>query len=226
MLLCNPHSQVAMTSVRIALIDYGAGNLHSAQRALEAGGAKVLVVSDPQHLAQVDADALVLPGVGAFDPVMRRIKAKGLRGEILEQAHYKPVLGICIGMQILFDGSEEGDEYGLGLVPGWIHRFMPQPGVVIPHMGWNQIKMVPTALSPGVAADPWVYFVHSYYPAPQDKSAVIATCQHGEQHFCAAVRVGNVWGTQFHPEKSGTLGLKILENFVADVACQTQPLLL
>ncbi|WP_287128268.1 imidazole glycerol phosphate synthase subunit HisH [Candidatus Cyanaurora vandensis] len=202
--------------MRLALIDYGAGNLHSARRAFEFGGATVEVTADPGVLAQ--ADGLVLPGVGAFDPTMTKLEGLGLREVILAQARRKPLLGICIGLQVLFEGSEEGSRPGLGLIPGVCRRFHPEPSLNVPHMGWNQLETVANPLWTGLAERPWVYYVHTYFPVPTDPSVVIARSQHGHQLFCAAVQQGLVWGTQFHPEKSSQAGLQIVRNFLSQVA--------
>jgi len=202
--------------VKIALIDYGAGNLHSARRAFEAGGADVVVTGDPEVLAQ--ADGLVLPGVGAFDPTMAKLQ--DLREPILTLARQKPFMGICIGLQVLFEGSDEGETPGLGLLSGRCRRFEASPGVQVPHMGWNQLDLVANPLWQGVPEQPWVYFVHSYFPDPADPAVVIAHSTHGTQRFCAAIHQGLIWGTQFHPEKSGTLGLGIIRNFLAQVAAR------
>jgi len=201
--------------LHLALIDYGAGNLHSARRALEAGGARVTVTDDPEVFNK--ADGLVLPGVGAFDPTMARLRQLGLDEGIREAVQHKPFLGICVGLQVLFEGSEEGNAAGLGLIRGQIRRFAPEPALTIPHMGWNQLDLSPDPLWIDAPAHPWTYFVHSYYPAPSDPSVVIATTQHGSQRFCAAIRQGKLWGTQFHPEKSGTVGLRMIRNFLAQV---------
>ncbi len=209
-----------MPALQIALIDYGAGNLHSARRALEAGGAEVWVTADPKRLAA--ADGLVLPGVGAFDPTMLKIESLGLRQPICEQARLKPLLGVCIGLQVLFESSEEGERPGLGLVGGQIQRFRPEPQLTIPHMGWNQLLLKDSLLWQMVAPASWVYFVHSFFPVPSMPEVMIATSQHGTQTFCAAIQQGRIWGTQFHPEKSGAVGLTIVRNFLTQVAAHKQ----
>jgi glutamine amidotransferase len=142
---------------------------------------------------------------GLIDPI-RQIVATG-----------KPFLGICVGLQVLFDGSEEGREPGLGIISGKIRRFQPEPGITIPHMGWNQLTLTqPDApLWQAVKTGDWVYFVHSYYPEPTDPATVAATVTHGSQTVTAAVAQDNVMAVQFHPEKSSTIGMQILSNFVA-----------
>ncbi len=197
----------------IAVLDYGIGNLHSAQKALEKMGADARLTVDPGVVA--DADGVVLPGVGAFGACMRSLRAAGLEQPALDAvASGRPFLGICVGMQMLFDGSEEdGDAIGLGVIPGTV-RWIP-PGVKIPQMQWNRLRML-RAGDPMLAElgdDPWVYFVHSLHGVPVDPVVVAATCEYGVE-LNAAFRLGNVFATQFHPEKSGTTGLQLLANFV------------
>jgi glutamine amidotransferase len=209
----------AMKAVRLAVIDYDAGNLHSACKGLERAGAEVQLVTEPAGLAAFDG--LVLPGDGAFDPAMQQLRARGF-GEAIRQAieRQQPFLGICIGLQVLFEDSEEGTEPGLGIVPGRVQRFRPEPGLRIPHMGWNQLHLTQpdSLLWAGIPEQSWVYFVHSYHAVPKDPSWVVATTQHGSQTCVAAIARGAVLATQFHPEKSGPVGLKILQNFVEFVA--------
>ncbi len=208
-----------MNAVRLAVIDYEAGNLHSACKGLERAGAEVQLVTEPAGLAAFDG--LVLPGDGAFDPAMQQLRARGFVEAIQEAIErQQPFLGICLGLQVLFEGSEEGVEPGLGLVPGQVRRFQPEPGLRIPHMGWNQLHLT-QPLSPlwaGIPDQSWVYFVHSYHAVPEDPSWVVATTQHGSQTCVAAIARGALFATQFHPEKSGPVGLKILQNFVEFVA--------
>ncbi|MFS8822593.1 imidazole glycerol phosphate synthase subunit HisH [Synechococcus sp. W60.2] len=208
-----------MKAVRLAVIDYDAGNLHSACKGLERAGAEVQLVTEPAGLAAFDG--LVLPGDGAFDPAMQQLRARGF-GEAIRQAieRQQPFLGICIGLQVLFEDSEEGTEPGLGIVPGRVQRFRPEPGLRIPHMGWNQLHLIQpdSPLWAGIPEQSWVYFVHSYHAVPKDPSWVVATTQHGSQTCVAAIARGTLFATQFHPEKSGPVGLKILQNFVEFVA--------
>lgn len=207
---------------RIAVIDYDMGNLHSACKGLEKAGAQPIVTEDAAMLAA--ADAVVLPGVGAFDPAMQHLRDRELVRPIQDIiASGKPFLGICLGLQVLFESSEEGQEPGLGIVPGRIREFQPEPGITIPHMGWNQLQLTQpdSALWRGVTPGDWVYFVHSYYAEPRDPSWTAATITHGTQTVTAAIARNNVMAVQFHPEKSATVGLRILSNFVTAVAQQS-----
>jgi imidazole glycerol-phosphate synthase subunit HisH len=200
--------------VTVAVLDYGAGNLRSAQRALEAAGAEV-VVTDDTALAR-RADALVVPGVGHYGQCVRQFDAAGLRdlvnGWVAEQ---RPLLGICVGMQILYPSSDESPGIeGLGLLPGTVRR-LPD-SVTVPHMGWNTVN--PEREDPvldGVAGQE-VYFVHSYAATPADPAHVVATSDYGPG-FPAVVRVGSVVGTQFHPEKSSAVGARLLANWIREV---------
>ncbi len=206
----------------IAVIDYDMGNLHSACKGLEQAGAQTLVTDRHQDLEQ--SDAVVLPGVGAFDPAMQHLRSRHLIPVIKDIiASGKPFLGICLGLQILFDGSEEGSEAGLGVIPGTVKRFQPEPNITIPHMGWNQLdytQQIP--LWENLPHQPWVYFVHSYYVAPIDPSVRAATVTHGSQVITAAIARDNLVAVQFHPEKSSNPGLKLLANFVHQVKATTQ----
>ncbi len=206
---------------RIAVIDYDMGNLHSACKGLEKAGAKPVVTDVAADLFQ--ADAVVLPGVGAFDPAVQHLRSRDLIQPIRDViASGKPFLGICLGLQVLFEASDEGQEAGLGVISGRIRRFRPEPGITVPHMGWNQLQLTqPDAPLWGqVQSGDWVYFVHSYYADPVDSAVVAATITHGSQTVTAAVRQRNLMAVQFHPEKSSTTGLQILNNFVASVAAQ------
>ncbi len=199
----------------IAVIDYDIGNLHSACKGLEKAGATTIITADFDQIAQ--ADGVVLPGVGAFDPAMQNIRAAHLEAPIKEAiASGKPFLGICVGMQILFDGSEEGSEAGLGIISGMVKRFKPELGITIPHMGWNQLEMTQprSPLWQDLPDHPWMYFVHSFYGMPNDQSLVAAYTKHGTQMATAAIAQGNLMAVQFHPEKSAASGIKILANFV------------
>ena len=202
----------------IAVIDYDMGNLHSACKGLEKAGAKPKVTDSPQDIA--DADAVVLPGVGAFDPVVQHIRSLNLEIPIKKAiASGKPFLGICLGLQILFDGSEEGQEPGLGIISGMVRRFRSEPGISIPHMGWNQLEFSQPHLSlwQQLNSNPYVYFVHSYYVEPTDKNVCAAMVTHGSQTVTAAIAKDNLMAVQFHPEKSADIGLQILANFVSSI---------
>lgn len=199
----------------VAVIDYDMGNLHSACKGLEIAGATPIVTNDPQKLAA--ADALVLPGVGSFDPAMQKLRANQLEQPIHDAiAAGKPFLGICLGMQILFDSSEEGQETGLGIIKGQVKRFRPEQNLTIPHMGWNQLQLnQPNCpLWQDLGSNPWMYFVHSYYTAPVDHAVTAASTTHGSQTVTVAIAKDNVMAVQFHPEKSSTDGIHLLANFV------------
>ncbi|MBD1925168.1 imidazole glycerol phosphate synthase subunit HisH [Trichocoleus sp. FACHB-90] len=202
----------------IAVIDYDMGNLHSACKGLEKAGAIAKITDSPSDIER--ADAVVLPGVGSFDPAVQQLRSRHLVEPIKNAiASGKPFLGICLGLQILFDGSEEGKEPGLGIVPGVVRRFSSEPGLTIPHMGWNTLEITqPNAeLWRQLPEQAWVYFVHSYYVDPVDPKIRAATITHGSQTVTAAIARDNLMAVQFHPEKSSTSGLQILSNFVAQV---------
>ncbi|HEX9259098.1 MAG TPA: imidazole glycerol phosphate synthase subunit HisH [Acidimicrobiales bacterium] len=198
---------------RIAVLDYGIGNLRSAQKALERVGARAELSADRSVIDS--ADAVVLPGVGAFGACMDALDASGLAGAARDSvASGRPFLGICVGMQLLFDGSEETPgRPGLGIVPGHIRWIAP--GVKRPQMQWNVLDIVKVddPMLAGLGSEPWMYFVHSLHGVPADPGVVAATCDYGGP-LTAAVRLGNVFATQFHPEKSGRSGLALLANFV------------
>lgn len=204
----------------IAVLDYGIGNVHSAQKALEKMGADARLTVD-QGLVD-EADGVVLPGVGAFGACMRSLRSVGLERPALDAvASGRPFLGICVGMQMLFDRSEEDDEArGLGVIPGTI-RWIPA-GLKIPQMQWNRldVRRVDDPMLAGLGDDPWVYFVHSLHGVPDDPAVVAATCEYGTT-LNAAFRLDNVFATQFHPEKSGPTGLHLLANFVGVCAAAT-----
>lgn len=206
--------------VNVAVIDYDMGNLHSACKGLEKAGAIPKITNSANEI--LSADAVVLPGVGAFDPAMRHIRERKLEETIRRAAKSKPFLGICLGLQILFDGSEEGTERGLGIIPGYVRRFQSEPNLAIPQMGWNQlsIRQPDQELWRDLLSDPYVYFVHSYYVDPQEASVIAATVTHGSQTVTAAIARDNLMAVQFHPEKSADNGLKILSNFVTLVKNQ------
>ena len=189
------------------------GNLRSVSKALErvAPQAEVLVTSDPKAIRA--AERVVVPGQGAMPDCMRQLAASGARDAVIEAAGSKPFLGICIGLQMLFERGEEGDTAGLGLLLGRVPRFKPM-GLKIPHMGWNEVMQErPHALWNGIADRSRFYFVHSYYPEPADPSMTAGTCAYGISFTCAVAR-DNIFAVQFHPEKSQNSGLQLLSNFV------------
>lgn len=197
-------------TARIAVVDHGAGNLVSIARGLERAGAEVVVAAGPEGLE--GASGVVLPGVGATHSVM-----EGIRNAGFEDALHTldiPLFGICVGMQVLFETSEEDGADCLGLIGGSVRRLTNAPR--LPHIGWNQLRLADhDPLFAGLDEDPIVYFVHSYAPVPDDPAAAIAWTTYDDP-FVAAVRKGRVSGTQFHPERSGDAGLQILANFVAE----------
>ena len=197
----------------IAVIDYDAGNLRSVEKALAALGEQPEVTRDPQVIRT--ADKVILPGVGAFGDAMENLRRFGLV-EPIRQVVEKgtPFLGICLGMQLLFESSEESPGVeGLSLLPGKILRIPPQEGLKIPHMGWNSLQVRPGArLFRGLPEEPYVYFVHSYYLKAEEEAIVAATTQYGVE-IHASVERGNLFGCQFHPEKSSAVGRTILKNF-------------
>lgn len=198
--------------MKTAIIDYGAGNLFSVKNALNYIGAESVITKDPAVLES--AERIILPGVGAFADAMKKLGETGLIGTIKEQAKKKPLLGICLGMQMLFDKSFEfGETDGLGLIPGTVELMTP-PGLAIPQIGWNRlIYNEKCALLDGLGEEPYVYFVHSY-AAVCGSGNVAAYTDYGS-NVPACVFSGNVYGCQFHPEKSGETGLQILRNFLA-----------
>ena len=202
----------------IAVVDYGMGNLHSVCKGLENVGAVPKITDSPAIIEQ--ADAVVLPGVGSFDPAMQNLRSRNLIEPIKRAiASRKPFLGICLGMQILLESSEEGVEPGLGVIAGKVRRFRSEPGLTIPHMGWNQLQFTQPDLPlwQKLPSDPWVYFVHSYYVDPVDWEVRSAIVTHGSQNVTAAIAKDNLMAVQFHPEKSSSTGLQMLSNFVSQV---------
>jgi len=199
----------------IAIIDYGMGNIHSVQKALQLFGAETVITNKSKDIQS--ADKAVLPGVGAFDDAMLELKKRGLIPAINGLVkNKKPLLGICLGMQLLFESSEEANESkGLGIFKGKVRKFEEKNKLKVPHIGWNQLKIASKncPLLKDVADGSYVYFCHSYYPDPQDKLVIAATCDYGKE-FAAITWKDNVYGAQFHPEKSQETGLKILKNFV------------
>ncbi|MDR7556202.1 MAG: imidazole glycerol phosphate synthase subunit HisH [Armatimonadota bacterium] len=205
--------------MEIAVVDYGAGNLRSVTRALAAAGGTPRLVTGPDEL--VGADLVVVPGVGAFAPAVRRLQAagmvEGLRAVVRAGI---PVLGLCLGMQLLFDESDEGGALteGLGILRGVVRRL--PAGVKVPHMGWNTLEVArPDPLVASLPEPAYVYFVHSYAVQPADPAVVVAWSTHGVR-FPAIVRAGTVIGFQFHPEKSSRLGARLLANVIAGLAAR------
>lgn len=200
-----------MSQSNIALIDYGSGNLRSVEKALQQAGAHVFRADSPRALDS--ADALVVPGVGAFGDAVTSLRTAGLWNPIkcwLQEG--RPYLGICLGYQLLFDGSEESPSLpGLGIIPGRVKRF-PKSQLKVPHMGWNELHGLRGPLF-GRLDRPSVYFVHSYYPLPDRPDCISAWCDYGVR-FAAAVSLGAVHATQFHPEKSQAVGRIILESYL------------
>jgi glutamine amidotransferase len=203
-----------LTATRVAIVDYGVGNLHSARNALELVGAEVMVTSRAEEIA--DADRLVLPGVGAFGECAKNLRASGLTDAIDEHVHHRgrPLFGICVGFQLLSrEGHEMGVHPGLGWLPATVRK-LETGGLKIPHVGWNEIDpVVDSVLFDGLRRSPTFYFTHSYAMVPDEPGIDAAFCHYGER-FTAAVLKDNVFATQFHPEKSQENGLKILENFL------------
>lgn len=193
----------------LTIVDYGSGNLRSVQKAFERLGAAAAITSDPAAVAA--ADRLVLPGVGAFGDAMRELTGRGLVEPI--QAHLRadrPFLGICMGLQLLFErGLEGGSHAGLGILAGEVVRFDLPPGLKVPHMGWNAVSWRDDRRSPG----DYFYFVHAYHARPTDPAVIAATTDYGGP-FCAAVRRGRLFATQFHPEKSQAVGLRLLSDWL------------
>lgn len=201
--------------MKIAIIDYGMGNLRSVEKAFHKVGATgAFVTDDPEQVAA--ADKAVLPGDGAFDSTMHSLRQSGV-DKIAQEfiASGRPFLGICVGMQVLLTDSEEGEAgvRGLNVVPGHVRRFPATPGLKIPQIGWNTVRFAPDSpLGAGLPDGAMAYFLNSFFCAPDDPADAAATTDYGVD-FCSALHRGNVWATQFHPEKSGPVGLTILRNF-------------
>ena len=196
---------------RIGVIDHGAGNLVSIAQGLRRAGAEVTIVDEPG--AMTGFDGIVLPGVGTSGAAMRRLDAVGLSDPL--RAWAGPLLGICVGLQLFFDSSEEDGSHGLGFLRGTVAQVAAAPR--LPHIGWNDVTTRPDPIFAGIASGTPFYFVHSYAPAPEDERTVIGRTSYGSE-FTAAVRDGNRVGVQFHPERSGTAGLAVLNTFVASCA--------
>jgi glutamine amidotransferase len=205
-----------MIRVMIVIIDYGMGNLRSVEKALLKLGHQAIVTRDKNAIKS--ASGVVLPGVGAFDAAISELRASNLEGAIIEEiAMGKPFLGICLGLQLLFNESEEGSLKGFGILPGKVKKFDFKPPLSsrlkVPQMGWNSIKIKkPAPYYEGVENGSMMYFVHSYYAVPDDPSVIATTTEYGAD-FCSSIAKDNMFGVQFHIEKSGDLGLKVLDNF-------------
>jgi glutamine amidotransferase len=208
---------------KLVVVDYGMGNLRSVARAFEFASreweipTEVVISGEPQAVRS--ADKVVFPGQGAMPDCMRYLRESGLEDAVRQAAAKKPFFGVCVGMQMLFDTSEEGDTPGLGIFSGRVERFRPANATIkIPHMGWNQVDFVPdnpvsSTLFNGISSGERFYFVHSYYCAPDDPEIVAATTDYGGR-FTAAVGHANIFATQFHPEKSHHAGLTVYKNFL------------
>jgi glutamine amidotransferase len=196
----------------IAIIDYGSGNLRSVQKAFQKFGFDAEITRDKNTIQ--NAKGVILPGVGSFDAAIHELRQSGLEAAIAEViALNKPFLGICLGMQHLFETSEEGQQRGLSILKGKVVRFQSAPDHSVPHMGWNRLLIKHRSpLLEGIEDGSMVYFAHSYYVVPDDKMVVATTTDYGIE-FVSAVCKGNLFGIQFHPEKSGEIGLKIVRNF-------------
>jgi glutamine amidotransferase len=206
----------------VAVVDYGMGNLRSVSQAVmhvaAGSGVEVVVTQRPEEV--LAADRVVLPGQGAMRDCMRELRDSGLREAVLHAAANKPLLGVCVGMQMLLDHSEEQDTPGLGLIPGRVKRFQLQGRLQpdgsrykVPQMGWNRVTQRPHALWQGVPDDSWFYFVHSYYAEPSDPHHSAGLSDYGARFTCAVAR-DNIFATQFHPEKSADQGLALYRNFL------------
>ncbi len=202
--------------MKVALIDYGAGNLRSVANALRELGVEPVIAASPDLLA--GATHLVLPGVGSFGDCMAQLEDRGLIGAIREWVSAgKPYLGICLGYQILFDSSEESPGVaGLGIIPGVVRRFKEVAGLKIPHMGWNSVvpRRPDSKNWEGLGTEPYFYYVHSYFPVPENPEVIAAETCYGEDCFAAAVEQPNLLACQFHPEKSQDTGIRLIRNFL------------
>ena len=201
--------------MKIAIIDYGMGNIHSVAKAIGLYGADPLITNKKNDITS--CDKIVLPGVGAFDDAILELEKQNLVDVIKDQIKQKkPFLGICLGMQLLLENSQEAKvKKGLGIFNGQVIKFSEKSGQKVPHMGWNDLKVVAgnCPLLKGISDNSQVYFCHSYYPEPSDKSVIAATCDYGLEFACVLWK-DNVYGCQFHPEKSQSVGLGIIKNFV------------
>lgn len=204
--------------MRTGIIDYGGGNLRSVANALRSLGEDPVIIASPEQAA--DATHLLLPGQGEFGDTMNRLEQRGLAKFLKDWiAANRPYFGICVGYQILFDGSEESpDVSGLGILSGTVRRFSDETGLKIPHMGWNSATATQgdTRVWQGLGAEPYFYYIHSYFPAPASADPVVAETTYGTQTFAGAVEQGNLFACQFHPEKSQEAGLRLIRNFLAE----------
>ena len=202
--------------MNVTLIDYGAGNLRSVANALGGLGVQPAIATAPENLA--DTTHLVLPGVGSFGDCMAQLASRGLVTAIRDWvAAGKPFLGICLGYQILFDTSEETPGVaGLGIIPGTVRRFQQTPGLKIPHIGWNSatLRHPDHPVWAGLGAEPYFYYVHSYFPVPDAPAIIAAETTYGDDTFAAAIELPNLFACQFHPEKSQDAGLRLIRNFL------------
>jgi glutamine amidotransferase len=208
------------SSVKVAVLDYGAANMVSITKALAAVGAEVSVAESAAGMSAVDA--IVIPGVGAAAPAMVHLRERGLAEPLREWVRAgRPCLGICLGFQLFFEASDEADAEALGLLAGRTVGLLDAP--TLPHIGWNTVNAVrPHPLFDGVADGSYFYFVHSFAPVPSDESLVVARTTHGLP-FVSAVAKGSLYGLQFHPEKSSEAGLQVLSNFIGLVAASASP---
>ncbi|MEW6680656.1 MAG: imidazole glycerol phosphate synthase subunit HisH [bacterium] len=193
----------------IVIVNYGVGNLYSVKKAFETFDKNIIISNKPWDIQK--ADKIVLPGVGHFKDVMEAIKNLGLFEALIEAGKNKPILGICLGMQVLFEESREGDTQGLSILKGRVIRF---PNLIkVPHIGWNRVRFSSHPIFQGIPENPWFYFIHSYYPVPEE-DVIIGRTNYGDIEFASAVSCDNIVGFQFHPEKSSEIGLGLIENFV------------
>jgi glutamine amidotransferase len=212
-----------VTRSTVAVVDYGMGNLHSVSQAVQkaAEDTRVQVVITQSAEQVLAADRVVLPGQGAMRDCMRELRDSGMLGAVLDAAARKPLLGVCVGMQMLLDRSEEQDTPGLGLIPGTVKRFRLEGRLQpdgsrykVPQMGWNRVRQdLSHPLWAGIPDDSWFYFVHSFHAAPSDAAHSAGSTEYGER-FTSAVTRDNIFATQFHPEKSADLGLRLYRNFL------------
>ncbi|GAA5115932.1 imidazole glycerol phosphate synthase subunit HisH [Luteolibacter yonseiensis] len=202
--------------MKTGIIDYGGGNLRSVANALRSLGQDPVIIASPEQVG--DVTHLLLPGQGEFGDTMRRLEERGLASFLKNWiGEDRPYFGICVGYQILFDNSEEAPEVcGLGVLPGTVRRFHDEPGLKIPHMGWNSAAGTrgDTRVWQGLGADPYFYYIHSYFPEPAAPDDIVARTTYGTQTFAGAVERGNLFACQFHPEKSQETGLRLIRNFL------------
>lgn len=202
--------------MKTGIIDYGGGNLRSVANALRALGEDPVIIDSPDKVG--DTTHLLLPGQGEFGDTMQRLEKRGLAPFLKEWlAEDRPYFGICVGYQILFESSEESPEApGLGVLSGKVSRFQNEPGLKIPHMGWNSATAThgDTRIWQGLGANPYFYYIHSYFPVPEDSATIVAETTHGTQRFAGVVEKSNLFACQFHPEKSQEAGLRLMRNFL------------